>query len=146
MNDPMQSAGPRGRRTGARSQRAAERQAQNTTLDLFAAASTPDLDGGRRRRDDGHRVAENNTLPGVKAALERIVRELATSGEPFTAEDLRARCQPLGSSPNVIGAAISAAAERGEIRRVGFVQAHRPKRTAGGSRSGRVRPDELPQH
>ena len=89
-------------------------------LDIFAA-----LDEGRRRRDEGQRAAENNTHPGVKAAFERAIREFAKSGNPFTAEDLRARCQPLASSPNVIGAAISAAAKRGEIRRVGFVQAQR---------------------
>lgn len=83
---------------------------------------------GRRRRDRGMRDAEAATWTGWRLVAERWLRHLAATGDPFTAEDLRELAgDPLGSSDNSMGALIAAAARRGEIVPVGFVQATRPE-------------------
>lgn len=57
------------------------------------------------------------------AALE--IEALAAIGQPFTAEDVAALVgRP--TRPNAMGAAMSAAVRRGQIRRVGYRTATRP--------------------
>jgi hypothetical protein len=129
----MQSAGPRrisstsgaagaspeGNRTSNRNGTPHLRHADGTQPDLFAE--------GLRRRDDGMRTAEHAAHPWVRQALDRAIVDRAATGEPFTADDIRAEVDLLASSPNLLGARINAASRRGLIVRVGFVQSTRPE-------------------
>lgn len=59
------------------------------------------------------------------------IRELAATGEPFTSEDVVAvvglpRGNVATNRNNAVGAIMSAAARRGEIRKVGYRNAKRP--------------------
>lgn len=134
--DPWQSAGPRGRGTGARNcQQGHHRQDDDSAPNLFDEVADTDgnrgvsgLEQGRRRRDDGMRAASQNTVVGWKGLAERAIRELADSGRTFTAEDVRERAgRPLGSHDNAMGAAIGKAARAGIIEAVGYTQAQRPE-------------------
>jgi hypothetical protein len=97
--------------------------------------STPTLldgltDEGCRSRDDGMRQAEHGAAQGVRVALKRTIEDLATEDVEFTADDVRARCAPLGS-PHALGAALGAAARNGLIECVGIATSSRPERHAG---------------
>jgi hypothetical protein len=129
MMDPTQSAAsPAGRGTRNRQQTANTNQPQSTSLFDLVDGTGPDPDEGRRRRDDAVRAVSLNTHPAWKLAAERVVRELAATGREFTAETVRERTgHPLASHPNALGALLGAAARRGEIVAVGFVQATRPE-------------------
>ena len=140
MTDPMQRA-PAGNRGSRSHQRAAERQAQSNTLDLFSVPPTPELDAGKRLRDDGMRTAENNSHPGASAAIDRIISELVAERVEWTADTVRERGgAPLASSSHLMGARINAAARRGEIVCVGVTTSTRPERRQGLTRIWRAAP------
>ena len=122
MNDPLQRAAPPAGRGSRNLQRAADRRDNRTAPDLFSTLG----DEGLRRRDDGMRTTEHAAHPGVRVAIDQAISEFAATGEPFTSDDVRTKAQPFGS-PNLLGARINAAARRGEIVRVGFVQTVRPE-------------------
>lgn len=102
-----------------------------SSLDGDSTQSTPpmfDVAEGRRRRDEAVAVARAATHTGWRLVVDRVIEDLARSGRPFTAEDVRARSgDPLGSSPAAMGAAFSAAHRAGLIVPVGFDVAKRPE-------------------
>ncbi len=86
------------------------------------------LEDGRRARDAALTVASASTHTGWRLVAERSIAELAATGEPWTADDLRERTgDPVGSHPNAMGGAINAAVRRGIIEPVGYDQARRPE-------------------
>lgn len=94
------------------------------------------LPAGRAARDAGAAQADSSAAadewrPGAIAVL----RELALSGQPFTADDLVERAGlPLQSETNAnnaVGALFSAASKKGLIERMGDTQS---KRVAGHAR------------
>lgn len=89
--------------------------------------SLDDLERARRRRDHGQEVATWSTDIAWKEAADRVIRELAAAGEPFTAEELRAIVGPPFGSPNALGPRFMAAARAGIIARVGSRQSTRPE-------------------
>jgi hypothetical protein len=114
----MQRA-PAGHRGSRNRQQGDAEQSQHS---LFAG-----LDEGRRHRDEGMATAVDASHPAARAAIAATIDRLASSGQTFTSDDVRAETQPLGSSPTLVGAMFAAAARAGTIRRVGFVQTSRPE-------------------
>lgn len=92
-----------------------------------AQLSLEDLPAARERRDRGHAVATHASDVAWTEAANKAIRDLAASGEPFTAEDLRSIVGPPFGSHNAMGARFMAAAKAGIIRRVGSRQATRPE-------------------
>lgn len=87
-----------------------------------------DLDEGRRRRDDGARVAEWATDVAWKVAADQAIVDLAATGRLFDAEDVRRIVgAPVAASPNAFGARFNAARARGVIVPVGYRTAQRPE-------------------
>ena len=128
MMDPWQSAGP-AKGTGARTSLGGDTD-KDTAPSLFDAAPSAELDEGRRRRDDALRDAEAATWTGTRKAWEEAIRHLAaTRTEPWTSDDVRdVAGDPLGCSPQAVGAMMNAACRRGVIVAVGFAQSRRPER------------------
>lgn len=92
------------------------------------------LQEGRALRDagiaavDAAGVAVHKTWrPKAEAALDTLIR----SGHPFTADDLRALVDEQPNHPNQVGSLFTAAARRGEIRKMGYRQSHVKSRQAG---------------
>lgn len=83
------------------------------------------LEEGRRRRDDGLRVATYSTDVAWVRAADQAIRDLAAGGAPFTAEEVRRRVGPPIGSPNAMGSRFMAAARKGVIRRHGTRQSER---------------------
>lgn len=96
-------------------------------LDILAAIDT--ADEGRRRRDDGMRTAEHTSDVRVRAALETVIRDLAATGQEFTADQVRQQVDP--ASPQLLGAAFSRAARDGIIVCVGATTSASPSRHGG---------------
>jgi hypothetical protein len=128
MHDPNQSADPP-KGTGARNAAVAAGTPQDNAPSLFDA----EQDEGRRRRDEGMRTAEHAAHPWVKDAIDQAITRWARTLAPFVADDIRDEVPILASSPNVLGARVSAAARKGLIRKTGM---YRPSRAA--SRHGGV--------
>lgn len=97
-------------------------------------SSSPGPVQGELLRDAGFHRVEAGEDPRWVEAADRAIRDLAASGNPFTAEDVRRRA---GSPrrPNSMGARISHWATKGLIRPAGYVRAKRSSRRA--SRLGR---------
>lgn len=92
------------------------------------------IEQGRQARDIGVAAvdaagfaAHRTWRPKAKEALS----ELIESGEPFTADDLRARVDEKPHHPNAIGALFNGAARRGLIRKIGYQQSTVKSRQAG---------------
>jgi hypothetical protein len=61
--------------------------------------------------------------PDDRSKVEAAIRTLAATGKPFSSND----CRPLhGVSGPVVGAAFTAAAKAGLIRRIGYVASTEP--------------------
>lgn len=84
-----------------------------------------DLEAARRRRDRGHELARFATDVAWTVAADRAIRELAATGEPFTAEELRARVGPPVGSHNSMGPVFMRAARAGIIVGAAYRQATR---------------------
>lgn len=61
-----------------------------------------------------------------KTLADAAINRLAATGEPFTADDVRALGVPDPSSPKAWGARFLTAARQGRIVRVGYVPSRRP--------------------
>lgn len=83
------------------------------------------IDVARARRDAGMTVATYATDIAWTRAADRSIAELAATGEPFTAEELRAIVGPPVGSHNAMGTVFLRAARAGIIIRVGSRQANR---------------------
>lgn len=89
---------------------------------------------GRTLRDAG---IEATDAAGVaahktwKPKAEGALRQLILSRRPFTADDLRSLVDEKPGHPNQIGALFMTAARRGEIQKIGNMQAHSTSRRAG---------------
>lgn len=98
--------------------------------------SAPTLFGtdadGRNRAVAGMHVAELNSHQGARAAIDRIIQELADERVPFTSDTVRRRGgEPLASSANLMGARVSAAARAGIIECCGYTTSTRASRHNG---------------
>lgn len=86
----------------------------------------PDLEEGRRLRDEGVHLVENATaVQDWRTRAEARLRYLADWGGEFTADDVVEKCG-LPPSPNALGALFLGARRRGLITPVGYAQATRP--------------------
>lgn len=105
---------------------ASPESAGQLALDHLDQEQRASLDEGRRRRDEGMRAAALNTNVPWKRLAQRALSELAASGQPFTAEDLRERVgRPLGSHDSALSSLFGNAARRNEIVACGYTQATR---------------------
>ena len=95
----------------------------------YADSEQPDLlealEAGRRRRDEGQQVATYATDVSWTLAADRAIADLAATGRPFTAEDLRAVVGPPVGSHNSMGPVFMRAARAGLIVGIGYRQATR---------------------
>lgn len=80
---------------------------------------------GRQLRDDGIRRTTRNMDPTWRAQVDQAINQLAATGEPFTADSVRALGVPEPSSPQQWGARFQAAARAGVIRRIGYQPSQR---------------------
>lgn len=75
---------------------------------------------GEQLRDDGaERVTDNTREDWIAAADAAIVR-LARSGQPFSAEDVRAAVGDPPGHANAMGARMLAAAKHGLLEKIGY--------------------------
>lgn len=85
-----------------------------------------ELNQGRADRDQGAQQALDGAHSWSRMAAEAVLRELAASGRPFVADDVRERVgSPLGSSVNTMGALFLNAAREGLIVHRGWRQSTR---------------------
>lgn len=87
------------------------------------------MDDGRRLRDEGMALVDEHEHPAWKAEADRVIRELAYGGRPFTAYDVTDRIG-MPARPNAVGARFSAAARQGIIEDIGYTQSKRAARHA----------------
>jgi len=84
---------------------------------------------GTTLRDAGVEKVTLNTSEGYRESFNRVLGEMADTGQPFSSEDVTAVVgQP--SNPNTVGALFIGAAKRGVIRKCGYRQSTRPERHA----------------
>lgn len=93
----------------------------------------PDTDAdGRQLALDGMRAAEAATDVAWRKACDATIARLAATGEPFTADDVRALVgPPVAASPQAFGARFGAAHRGDVIAPVGFTTSERPERHGG---------------
>lgn len=94
---------------------------------MNAVAIQPDLFEATRRRDSAMSWAERHANPAYRARLIDAIEQLAATGQPFCADQVRAVAgdPPADCSPNVAGAVINHAAKAGLIRFVGYTRSAR---------------------
>jgi hypothetical protein len=81
---------------------------------------------GEALRDEGARQAIDAADTRGRLAGEQAIHDLAATGRPFTAEDVRDLIgAPLGCRPNVLGGLFLRAAKAGVIEAVGYQPARR---------------------
>lgn len=107
------------------------RQAFRATVD----AGPFDLAAGERLKEQGQARVEAgayNQLSGWNVRFDACLRRWAATGRPFTSETITAEVGlPPSGSPSAVGARMTAAAKRGEIRKTGrMVKAQRPNQHA----------------
>ena len=88
------------------------------------------LEDGRRERDAGIAAADHAASFVWRAAVDDAIQACAASGDPFTAETVRARLTPgdrgvAVAHPNALGGRFLAAANRGVIEGHGWTTATR---------------------
>lgn len=87
---------------------------------------------GDQLKEEGTARVIDNEQPQLVAILDRAIRELAATGQPFTVEDARNRAGEEALSmlrqPNTVGAAFNRVKSEGLIRAVGYTKARRPSR------------------
>ena len=97
-------------------------------------AGARDLPRGQELKAEGQERASNgwSQRDGWGDRFDATVKALAMSRAPFTSEDVTAKVGlPPSGSPSAVGARMTAAAKRGEIRKTGRrVQAQRPNQHA----------------
>lgn len=86
-----------------------------------------DLETGRTWRDRGIARVDAAEPDVWKRAADRAIEQLAATGEPFTAEDVR-RMVGDPSRPNAFGSRFLAAARSGLVHKVGYRPSSRPHR------------------
>lgn len=77
-------------------------------------------------KEQGIAVANANAKQDWVRAADQAIDQLAATGQPFTADDVRALGIPDPESPKAWGARFNTAARTGRIRRVGYVPSRRP--------------------
>lgn len=80
---------------------------------------------GQALRDQGVAQVDANTDPDWKALVDRVIAQLAATGQPFTADDVRAQGVPEPAQPQAWGSRFLAAARAGHIRRIGYQPSRR---------------------
>lgn len=124
MFDPMQRA-PAGDRGSKKS------LGGDTDNDTAPSLFDDGLETGRRRRDEGARVAELGSWSPWRRRAERWIVEMASTGIEFSADDLMATLgRPVASSPQSIGSLFLSASKRGLIRKTGYQASRNPSRNA----------------
>lgn len=96
-----------------------------------SSSSDAGLEVGRRRRDDGARVAELGSWAPWRRRAERWIAEMAATGQEFAADDLyEALGPPVASSSQSVGSLFLKAARDGIIESVGARASKRADRNA----------------
>lgn len=90
-----------------------------------------ELEEALRRRDDGARAAELNTLPVYRRAFLDWWRALPAGSEAVVDDATDAVGQPLASSRNALGGLMRAVVAEGLVERAGFVQSRKASRNGG---------------
>jgi hypothetical protein len=77
---------------------------------------------GQQLRDEALEQVERNSSKAYQALLTNIIETLASTGEPFSASQVRALAgePPAGSSTNTIGACFAKAVKSCLLTRVGW--------------------------
>lgn len=83
------------------------------------------LDEALKARDEGIAQVEAAADDQDRAVIDQAIREVAARGVRFSANDVRPLLPAV--RPALIGARFLAAANRKEIRRVGYVKSTDPK-------------------
>lgn len=89
------------------------------------------LEDGRRARDVGQQIATYSTDVAWVLAADAAIERLAATGDPFTADEVRAMVGPPVGSASAMGPRFTAAAAAGIIRKIGYRQSSSPTRHAG---------------
>jgi len=98
----------------------------------WALSNDEDDRSGLERKRDGQRFAETMVDNGWRTRADRVIDELAATGQSFTAETVRARLADDAITPAAFGSRFTAAARRGAIRKTGhYIRAQRASRNAG---------------
>lgn len=82
---------------------------------------------GAQLRDIGAAKVTDNTPEYWKQAVDGVIAAMASSGEEFTAEDVREFSGDPPNHHNAMGARILTAIKRGLIVRVGFTNSRRKR-------------------
>lgn len=85
---------------------------------------------GRALRDRGASQVSDNTPDEWKHYVDTLIGTMASSGQEFTAEDVRDYSGDPPNHHNAMGARFLSAVKRGTIVRVGFKNARRSSRHA----------------
>lgn len=85
---------------------------------------------GLENRDFGVKRVEANTPEGWKFACDIAIAKLASTLQPFTAEDVRAIAGDPPNHHNAMGARFLAAARSGLVAKQGYTTPSRPSRHA----------------
>lgn len=88
-------------------------------------AADTQLELGQALRDEGIARVEAAAADWERAVIDRIIREVAARGRPFSANDCRPLLPP-GVRPALIGARFLAASKRRQIRKLGWVPSTDP--------------------
>lgn len=84
------------------------------------------IKSGEELRDAGVSSVNKNTPEEWKAACRLAIARLASTGETFTAEDVRKQIGDPPNHANAMGAQFIGAAKEGIIQKVGYAQPMRP--------------------
>lgn len=107
---------------------------QNLDAENSAAGQNSALDAlqslNRSLREEGMARANDALDAWTRGCWQTAIGYWASTGWPFTADEVRELGVPDPQNPNAVGAQFMAAARAGLIRPVGFVQSRRPSRHA----------------
>ena len=101
---------------------------ERDTPDCIGQISLDEALTAEQRRNAGAARAEHAAHPATREHVRGHLDALIDSGREFTADQLRDRTgAPPAASPNILGAAIMAAARAGRIECVGYRPSDRPE-------------------
>lgn len=117
---------PDERRPGPETEAAGELLAGARDTDTVSQPSLLDAEG-RALADLGGDLARRAVHTSWRIACDGAIADLAATGEPFTAEDVRERVGVMTGRESAMGGAFRAAAREGLILAAGWRTASRPE-------------------
>lgn len=85
---------------------------------------------GKDLRDEGVVSVDGHTPEAWRDSAQLLIAQLASTGQPFTAEDIRSAVGDPPNHHNAMGAQIIGAAKAGLIEKIGYTQPTRRSRHA----------------